>query len=131
MNFGTIDVTLFLFATTGIITFLAVLIVSVVYMHQKNRILHEQIINSLKIDHERQLIDTQLEIQESTCQRISSEIHDNINLSLTIAKLNLNTFDWGNKSNALVQLKSTIDIISKVIAELSDISKSLNSEMVE
>ena len=131
MNFGTIDVTLFLFATTGIITFLAVLIVSVVYLHQKNRIMHEQIINSLKIDHEHQLTVAQLEIQEITCQKISREIHDNINLSLTLAKLNLNTFEWGNQNRALVQLESTIQIIGKVISELSDISKSLNSEMIE
>jgi two-component system NarL family sensor kinase len=131
MNSGTIDITLFLFATTGIITFLAVLIVSVVYIHQKNRILHEKIINSLKIDHEHQLTVAQLEIQESTCQSISREIHDNINLSLTLAKLNLNTFEWGNRNKALDQLQSTIQIIGNVICELSDISKSLNSEMIE
>lgn len=131
MNVGTIDITLFLFATTGIITVLAILIVSVVYIHQKNRIMHEQIINSLKIDHEHQLTVSQLEIQESTCQSISREIHDNINLSLTLAKLNLNTFEWHDKKKALLQLESTIQIISKVISELSDISKSLNSDMIE
>jgi two-component system NarL family sensor kinase len=131
MRSGTIDVTLFLFVTTGIIIFLAILFVSVVYVHHKNRILHKQIINSLKIDHEHQLTVAQLEIQESTCQSISREIHDNINLSLTLAKLNLNSFEWGDKNRAINQLESAIQIIGKVISELSDISKSLNTEMIE
>ena len=39
----------------------------------------------------------QLEIQEDTFQHISREIHDNINLSLTLAKLNLNTLNWDRK----------------------------------
>ena len=47
-----------------------------------------------KLIHERNLLQTQLEIQEQTFQDISLEIHDNIGLSLTLAKLQLNTIDY-------------------------------------
>ena len=90
-----------------------------------------QILNSLKADHEHRLSSAQLEIQESTCQSISREIHDNINLSLTLVKLNLNTFDWINQNKAVQQLESSIQILGKAISDLGDISKKLNSEMLE
>ena len=73
---------------------------------------------------------TQLEIQEDTFQHISREIHDNINLSLTLAKLNLNTLNWSEKEKAISQVNSSIDLISQSIANLSDISKSLNSDII-
>jgi signal transduction histidine kinase len=131
MNIGTIDITLFLFVTTSIIILLAILIVSFVFVYQKNQYLHAQMLSSLKIEHEHRLTSAQLEIQESTCQSISREIHDNINHSLTLAKLHLNTFDWIDQNKGSQQLESSIEIISKVITDLSDISKSLKSEMVE
>jgi two-component system, NarL family, sensor kinase len=130
MNFATVDIAVFLIAITAIIVLLTILIVAFVYAHQKNRYLQVQILNSLKADHEHRLRSAQLEIQESTCQSISREIHDNINLSLTVVKLNLNTFDWINQNKALLQLESSIQILGKVISDLSDISKSLNSEML-
>ena len=77
----------------------------------------------MKLDYEKNLLHTQLEIQEQTLQHISREIHDNINLSLTLAKLNLNTFDWNYPVKAKNKIDSSLQQISKAIVDLSDLSK--------
>jgi signal transduction histidine kinase len=73
---------------------------------------------------------TRLEIQENTFLHISREIHDNINLSLTLAKLHLNTFDWNDKEKMAYQLRSSVELIGQSISSLSDISKSLHSDII-
>jgi len=80
--------------------------------------------------YEKSLITTQLEIQEQTFQNISREIHDNIGLSLTLAKLQLNTFDWSEIEKSSAKLESSIQLLSASIAQLSDISKSLNADII-
>lgn len=84
----------------------------------------------MKLDHEKTLLKTQLEIQEQTFQNISREIHDNIGLSLTLAKLNLNILELDNIDKAKDLISSSVDLISKSINDLSDISKCLNSEAI-
>ncbi|HMG66422.1 MAG TPA: ATP-binding protein [Chitinophagaceae bacterium] len=91
---------------------------------------HFKTIEELKFDHEKNLLHTQLEMQEQTFQHISREIHDNISLLLTLAKLNLNTLDWDHPTKAKSQIDSSLEQISKAIIDLSDISKSLSTELI-
>jgi signal transduction histidine kinase len=84
----------------------------------------------IKQDHEKTVLNAQLEIQERTFQHISREIHDNISLSLTLAKLQLNTFDWNDKAGSLDKLNSSVELLTKSIAELSDISKGMNADII-
>jgi signal transduction histidine kinase len=73
---------------------------------------------------------TQLEIQEQTFQTISRDIHDNINLSLTLAKLNLNTINISDKGKTFSHVNTSISFISKAINDLTDISRSMNSDII-
>lgn len=81
-------------------------------------------------DFEKSIIQSQLEIQEQTFQHISREIHDNINLSLTLAKLQLNTFDWQDREKSSLKLEMSINLLSNSIADLSDISRSMNADLI-
>ena len=67
---------------------------------RKKQIVFIQNLEQIKLNHEKNLIEAQLEMQETTFQHISREIHDNINLSLTLAKLQLNTFNWNDKEQS-------------------------------
>ena len=87
-------------------------------------------LNSLKHDYEKNLLKTQIEIQEHTFQNISREIHDNISLSLTLVKLNLNTLDWVHSEKAAESIKSSVHILGSAIADLSNLSKSMNTELI-
>jgi two-component system NarL family sensor kinase len=105
-------------------------IITVLYLYRKKQLGYFKTIEELKFDHEKNLLHTQLEMQEQTFQHISREIHDNISLSLTLAKLNLYTLDWNYLAKAKNQIDSTLEQISKAISDLSDISKGLNSELI-
>lgn len=96
----------------------------------KKRIIAAKIeLETIKLNHEKALLATQLEIQEETFLKISREIHDNISLGLTLAKLQLNTF-LDKKDNTEINLYSTIDLISKSLVEMNDLSKSLDGEQM-
>lgn len=96
----------------------------------KKRIIAAKIeLETIKLNHEKALLATQLEIQEETFLKISREIHDNISLGLTLAKLQLNTF-LDKKDNTEINLYATIDLISKSLVEMNDLSKSLDGEQM-
>ena len=90
-----------------------------------------QHLENTKNIYEKNLLQTQLEIQEQTFLDISREIHDNIGLSLTLAKLQLNTIDPLNPDKISESVNSSVQLIGKAIHDLSDISKSLNSETIK
>jgi two-component system, NarL family, sensor kinase len=115
---------------TFILLLLTCFLMSFLFIYQKKQISYFETIEKLRHDYEKNLLSTQLEMQEQTFQHISREIHDNINLSLTLAKLNLNTFDWNHPDKAKIKIYSTLQQISKAIADLSDLSKGMNTEII-
>ena len=124
------DIVLFLVASTLLILLMAGFIVTILYLYRRKQLTYFKTIEELKLDYEKSLLHTQLEIQEQTLQHISREIHDNISLSLTLAKLNLNTFDWHCPSKAKNQINCSLEQVSKAITDLSYLSKGLNSELI-
>ncbi len=120
----------FLIATTFLTTLLAGFILFMISNYRKKQMIFHNSLKEAQIDFEKNLIQTQLEIQEQTFQHISREIHDHINLSLTLAKLQLNTFDWNEREKSAVKLDSSICLLTNSIAELSDISRSLNADLI-
>ena len=115
---------------TFILLSLTCFIIGILFIYQKKQIVYFETIEKLRLDHEKNILKTQLEMQEQTFQHISREIHDNISLSLTLAKLNLNTLDWHSLSKVKIQTDLSLEQISKALTDLSDISKSLNSELI-
>lgn len=101
------QIILFIIITTVLIFLLASLIISMLYSYQKKLLAHQQNMASLKLNFEKTLLRTQIEIQEQTFQNISRDIHDNISLSLTLAKLNLNTLDWLDIESAYRSVKTS------------------------
>ena len=124
------QIRLFLIMTTLLILFLVTLISTILFLYQKKRIAFLKNFEQAKLDYERNLLKTQLEIQEHTFQNISREIHDNISLSLTLAKLNLNTLNLDDRLLLEDSLQNSINLISNSIKDLSNISKSMNSEVI-
>jgi two-component system NarL family sensor kinase len=126
------DIILLIIATSIILLLLLSFIAAVLFLYQKKNILYTKQMEDAKNNYEKTILQTQLEMQEQTFQDISREIHDNIGLSLTLAKLHLNTIDKKNEQNrSLENIDSSVDLISKAIQDLSDISKSLNSELIK
>lgn len=110
-----------------IIFFLVFFYLLIVQLHRR-RIMHEKELLDLKVQYEQVIMQSQLEIQEQTFRNISQEIHDNIGQVLSLAKLNLNTIQASGPTQE--QLEITEQLLGKAIADLRDLSKSLNSDKI-
>jgi len=130
MQAGNNEIVFIVSVVTFLILSLLGFIITVLFLYQRKQIAYRNDLNQIRTEYEKNLLTTQLEIQESTLKNISREIHDNIGLSLTMAKLNLNTIQLEDHKNTLVKVHSSIDFISKAIVDLSSISKSLNSDII-
>ncbi|GAC1454380.1 MAG: hypothetical protein NVSMB7_16670 [Chitinophagaceae bacterium] len=122
---------LFVIISTILLLFLLSFIAAILFLYQKKNVLYFKQLEDVKNKYEKNILEAQLEIQEQTFLDISSEIHDNIGLSLTLAKLQLNTIDYNNLCKTTENVDSSIDLISKAIQDLSDISRSFNSEAIK
>lgn len=125
------DIILFVVVATGIIVFLVTFIFLILFLYQKKLLLFTKQLENTKNIYEKNLLEIQLEIQEQTFQNISREIHDNIGLSLTLAKLRLNTLNQNDHSTMSDNIESSIGLIGKAIIDLSHLSKGLDSEAIK
>lgn len=122
--------TTIIITVTVVLLLLTFFIIGVVLLYQKKKTDYQKSLESIKNEYEKNLLKTRLEIQEQTFQAISREIHDNINLSLTLAKLNLNTINFKEVEVGLEQVNLCIHYVSKAINDLTNISNSINSEVI-
>lgn len=108
----------------------AMFAVYVIYRYQQKQLAYTKEMGTLKAAFENTLLQAQLEMQEQTFANISREIHDNIGQKLTLAKLQLNTLNTGLPLQTGQQVGSAVDIIGEALNGLSDISRSMSSDMV-
>jgi signal transduction histidine kinase len=120
-------ITVLVVTTTVIILLLGLFVLLLLYLNQKRQIGFQRKLQTLQNEYERNLLNVQLEVQEQTLHHVSREIHDNIGLSLTLAKLNLNRFQNELHVNSNSDLTESVELISKAIHDLSSITRGLNS----
>ncbi|HAO46191.1 MAG TPA: hypothetical protein DCQ97_04655 [Chitinophagaceae bacterium] len=120
----------FIVITTVLIFCLMIFITIIIHRYQVKQNAYFRNIETLKISHQNTLLQSQLEIQEQTFQNISREIHDSIGQKLTLAKLHLNTLDHSQGNGIAARIMDSVEMITEVINDLSDISKSMNSEII-
>jgi len=121
---------IFIIVSVILVLVLAVFISIIIYKYQQKQNIYFKEIEELKILHENSLLQAQLEIQEQTIQNISKEIHDNIGQKLSLAKLHLNTLIYQGRESKNNVLDESVAIIGDVITELTDISRSMNNEIL-
>ena len=109
-----------------LITFISV----IVYRYQQKQNAYFKNMEQLKIIHENALLLSHIEIQEQTFQNISREIHDNIGQKLSLAKLHLNTLYNSAPDIIILKIDESISLIGESIIDLSDISRSMSSEII-
>ncbi len=130
MQKTTNDIIIFLLTTTLLILIMGGFILTIFFIYRKRQTAFLKEVEQIKSDYEKNLLRIQLEIQEQTFQTISRDIHDNINLSLTLAKLNLNTINLSEKQKSIVHINSSVEFVSKAINDLTDLSRSMNSDII-
>lgn len=116
------------------IAFLIILIVFIIkllklYSNKQQENLNK--IQILELENEKAILNTRITVQEETFSLIGREIHDNINQLLTLAKLNLNSIKFENQYDIQVKVDNGIQLIGEAIQGLSNISKSLNTDIIK
>ena len=101
----------------------------IIILYNKKNIEFNTLIQLRNLEKEKELLKTRVEVQEETIQKISKELHDNVNQILTLAKLNLNNINSQIIDNTKLTLSR--DLITNAINELSNLSNSLSSQMVK
>ena len=124
------SILIFFVVTTILILVMSIFISAIVFKYQHRQNLHKKHIEQLKSLHTNEMLQTQLEIQEHTLQHISREIHDNIGLGLTLAKLNLNTIDITDLKNLQAKIDHSVKILGNSINDLAGLSKSFNANYI-
>jgi len=129
-NTSTQSILIFVLTSTLLILVLVGFITVIIYRYRQKQNTYYKDLEELKITHENALLQSQLEIQEQTFQNISREIHDNIGQKLTLAKLYLNTLNFKDADTSLQKTNDSIELIGEAINDLSDVSRSMSSEVV-
>jgi signal transduction histidine kinase len=115
---------------TLLIIILVGFIAVILLLYQKKQNLFNTKLVGIKANYDKELLKTQLEIQEYTFQYISREIHDNIGQFISLAKLQLNTLDMKENIQATQRIGDTVDLLTRALDELRDLSRSLSSEII-
>ncbi len=102
------------------------MIIIVVIRYNKKQLQHKEEKKTLSFKYQQALLQTQIEIQEQTLKTIAQEIHDNIGQVLSLAKLNLNTLQFGEET----KLIDTKNLVSKAINDLRNLSRSLHGDKI-
>ena len=109
-----------------LIGFIAVILL----LYQKKQNLFNVKLEGIKANYDKELLKTQLEIQEYTFQYISREIHDNIGQFISLAKLHLNTLEIKENAAATQRVDDAVELLTRALDELRDLSRSLSSEII-
>jgi len=124
------EIIITLIAGTSTLLLLGALMISFLFLYRKRhrRLLQER--QQLKLSYERELLKSQLEIQEQTFRQISLEIHDNIGQVLSLAKLNLATMDPSHPSNLEQKISDSKKLVSQAIYDLRNLSHGLSTDYI-
>ena len=131
MQYDQKSIVLIIIIATVIILLNIILLMIILYKYQKKNIidLKDKILKKSKYDNN--VLDSQIELQEQTFRRISQEIHDNIGLTLSLAKLNLTKID--SLKFPIVHETSSYseELITIALDELRMISSNLNPDVIK
>jgi two-component system, NarL family, sensor kinase len=131
MENKSIEVLNLLIITTFVIFTSITFVFAIIFKLKKKQLLISNSIKIMKLNHENEILTSQIEIQESTFSEIAREIHDNISLTLTLAKLNLNTLIINEDQEDIEKINNSIDLISKSLIDLNNLSKSIDGDIIE
>ena len=121
----------FIIACTILLAVLAIFIIYIIKIVQRNNKKYFQETLILKESHENDILKTQIKVQENTFQQISRDIHDNIGQKLSLAKLYLNMADVNNHSKTKEILEEVVAIMTTSLSDLRDLSRSLSSDLIK
>lgn len=111
--------------------FFIVCIIVFVQQYKLKKKQHLALIMLQKEEHQRELLENQIEIQNQTMQHIGREIHDNVGQKLTLASLYTQQLAYQNKAPQINEnIENISQIINESLTELRELSKTLTDDFI-
>ena len=123
-------ITTVIFLILIIIIVMSILLVIILLFYKKEKEKHKYELELLKIENQKFILNTQLEIQEQTFSQISREIHDHIGQRLTLARLYINSLSESIDKYQMDALKESSTLIEEAIGDLKHLSRSLTANII-
>ena len=105
-------------------------IVTTLFLYKRRQQRQEQEMAIIKDKYEKEVLRSQLEIQENTFKTISQELHDNIGQMLSVVKLSLSAMNIEKEHPAYELAKHSGQVLNKAILDLSDLTKSMHTDRI-
>lgn len=105
-------------------------IIAMMFLYKRRQLQQEQEVVKMKDMYEKEVLRSQLEIQENTFKTISQELHDNIGQMLSVVKLSLSALPLEKDHKAQELVKHSQEVLNKAIVDLSDLNKSLHPDRI-
>ena len=119
---GTVSAILFIFLLGFII---------ILFIYRKRKLKHVKEVEIMNERFSKELLQTQLEVQQQTMKYIGREIHDNIGQKLTLAALYSQQIDHEKRYPEIDERISSVSkIINESLSELRSLSKNLTSDYI-
>ncbi len=100
----------------------------IAFQRRKNKFLKERY--EAEQRYQRELADSQIEIQEQTLKNIAWELHDNVGQLLSVANIQLNVLMNAVPESFYDQINETKGIVQETVQEIRSLSKVLNNDVV-
>lgn len=105
-------------------------IIVMMVMYRRRQEKQEKEMASVKDMYEKEVLQSQLEIQEITFKNISQELHDNIGQMLSVVRLSLSALPLSKEHEAFPLVQHSAQVLNKAIIDLSDLTKSMHSDRI-
>ena len=125
------NIVILITTVSSAILMLLLIITLILLNFQKKRMVNDKLIEFYKTNFQKNLLRSRIEIQEDTLNKISQEVHDNIGLTLTLAKLKMSTLNKMKNPEVLDTTIQTVELISRALDDLRSLSHNMNPEVVK
>lgn len=105
-------------------------IFTILFLYQRRQRKQELELERLKDMHEKEVLRSQLEIQENTFKSIAQELHDNIGQMLSVVKLTLSMLPLDKEHHSYEMVNTSKEVLNKAIYDLSNLTKSLHTDRI-
>lgn len=122
------EVKLIIITATALILLLAVVILAALLIQQKRKDQRRQKLVHMKVQDEKEILKTELRIQEETFRTISENLHDNIGSNISTAMLLLYKDETMTGAELENNNSEAIDILDKSVEDLKNIARNLNPD---
>lgn len=117
---------------TFLILLLIIFLLTMFFTFQRRHFQHKQEKINLHAQYLQEILQTQIEIQNSTLQQIAQELHDNVGQLLSVAKINLNILeDYQHIDEVQACIDQTNELIGQVIDDVRALTKSFDGDFVK